>query len=195
MLLPIFLMLCVPLLLSPVWTHEIFQAVFKWEHAQIAADNGAIALGRADRKLFNYLRATNRVMKAMEVIHHAAHLCGAPCLAKDRLLETEIRLFHHTVGKTAAALWRTNAALAAYEVSRRGEALTRFSRKPHPPWASQTCPFCGLSTYWEIEPHALPVSAVLRVRHPAGLYAGVRMTGETLRSGPEWDYELTLEWE
>ena len=69
------LIFSIPFALSPLWTHQLFQSAFEWEREQIAVDNAGIKLGQLDRDLFNWLVKANRMLRAMELVHHPLHPC------------------------------------------------------------------------------------------------------------------------
>lgn len=188
------LAILIPLSLAPAMTWKIFCDVARQERSQIAVDNAAIVLGRADRDLFMDLSASNRILKQLDRIHHPLHVCaraaspGAMCVGHDLAIEREIMLMHQTIGKTAEARWRSNLRVALMELEKLKIPLVSVSRKTFPVHPKR-CPVCGLNSAWEINVEQRPFVTHFSAGSPACL-AVVRLEGICLTDNSRWNYRL-----
>lgn len=193
-----FLIILSVILAAPWESRRIFYEAFRAERRQIAVDNAAIVIGRRDRELFRFLSASNRLLRGMEVAHHALHACArtpqgaAVCMDKDVAIELQIELVLRTTYETASVWWKS-AAIAAESSARRLDEEVSLIRPASPPLRKYVCPICGRAVQWEVESGNRAIQTIVRDRFDGRFAARVRPYGISLRDGATWDYLLEEE--
>lgn len=143
----------------PLWNFEIYRKAWLWEANQIAADNAAIRWGKSDRQVLRYLEASNRLIRALELVHHPLHLCArvpvtaAECAPEDEAAEFELRALHRAAGEAARALWTRGTLSGLAAIPRDRVAIRSYSRSEVPPIGEKRCRLCGGAYYWEVDSH------------------------------------------
>ena len=158
----------VPLLGSLVATHAIFLAAESWPSRQIAVDNEAIELGRADARALQAVEEGNRALEAQDALHHALHACGPKCKPLDLAAEAKLLIQHRAIAARAAASWKLTPA--------------GWNRPPAPPLSPRVCPVCGLPMGWRITPLAYGTKVSDRPRIEVGV--------KVRKLGAQWRYRL-----
>jgi len=182
------------LVIAPWQSRGIFCDIFRVERKQIAVDNAAITLGRRDREIFRFLSASNRILRRIEVVHHALHFCArtptglAKCLAKDILVERQMEAFLQGIYGTASAMWLA-ARLDAISTAAELYETVVISRPITLPVKALRCPICQRPNRWEWR---LDDSITAEVRDVGGDVTPVRirMSGASIASGDGWNYVL-----
>jgi len=178
------------LLSVPLWNFEIYRKAWQWEARQIAADNAVIRWGKADRQMARYLESSNKMVRALELIHHPLHLCAKvpatmpECLPKDEGIELELKQMHEAAGRAARWLWRRGTAEGREAVL--NEKILRLVRSDEPPIQEEACHVCGGHYFWRIDTSHPGMMSSLSLRTPQRLRAAV----ELVRDRGEWNYQV-----
>lgn len=91
-----------------------FRDAILWRENQIHLDNNAIDMGQRDRAIFRKIHKVNERLKVLDLQHHVIHACAripataSGCIAKDRVLEFQIRTLLLAAEKQAYIEWALN---------------------------------------------------------------------------------------
>ena len=146
-----------PLMITPIMTHELFGHVYDFEKTIIGMDNGAIVLGRADRKTFNFLEKTNLLLESLERFHHPIHavvlggLASPSTVAQDKAIELFIERVVTGSMAIAQTMWKKSEFGFFNEVRRHTSLVELSQRSPTLPVRRKRCVFCGLIYAFEIK--------------------------------------------
>ena len=186
--------LLLPLLGAPLLTARAYRAAEDWQRGQIALDNGAITVGRADRETLKAVEAANQLLRALELVHHGLHACArvpqtaAVCRPKDLAMEAKIVATHTLAGQAAQVSWSAALPRALAEMGRLKVMPKNIRRGARAPIESHRCPLCRLSNRWDVLDGDRLVTA-FALSKPRPLFSGVR----AVREGKSWQYELLAE--
>jgi len=151
--------LLVPTLGALAYSAAVYRDLHRIEGAQIAVDNAAIALGRADRALARRVERANALLSKWELSHHPAHVCARvpseaqpECKAIDLAIETRMRVLVAAVSADLAASWRAHLARARVELGRGGFAGLVVGRPEAAPFTTRICPVCREIVRWSAPP-------------------------------------------
>ncbi len=187
-----------PLMLSPLMTHQVFQTLYDREAEQIAADNAAISVGRQTRTIFNLVSNFNRWLKSIEVAHHTAHVCAripAPsalqCQAADKTLEAMIRTALPQMDNVLRFLWMRISPTLRLQSLKLGKYICRLTVPVSAPFARMRCNICGLKTHWSMKPEtALRFKIVMCSKFPQPSQSEIELLGTRTLNKSDWNYEL-----
>lgn len=185
--------IALPLLIGPFWTHRAFSEAETMERWQVALDNAAIVSGRAERELLSRLSKGGRELRRLELLHHPWHACAlvpatqAKCIPVDQALEARIREVHAREWWLALGRWIAAAARARGEMARFGEKLCRSSRPGRLPVIPVLCPTCGMASGFAV------AEGEVRYRYES-CHDGVSSVEVSVKGGAlvgeRWEYRL-----
>ena len=139
-----------PLFLAPLLTHEMFTRLEARQRQRIALDNAAIALGRAEREIWQNLVREEVSLRRQEILHHSVHekaFSSPHAFALDQSLETALRAKYQLASWRARVAWAAALGKAHAELERLG-VPARIDRDPQFPFVEQRCLRCGLAVAW-----------------------------------------------
>ena len=145
-----------PLMMAPIMTHELFGHVYDFEKTIIGMDNGAIILGRADRKTFNFLEKTNLLLSSLEKFHHPIHavvvggLASPSTVAQDKAIELMIERVVTGSLAMAQTMWKKSEFEFFSEVRRHTSLVEVSQRSPSLPVKKKRCVLCSQIYSFEI---------------------------------------------
>jgi hypothetical protein len=197
MSLPVLIAALIPLFLSPFWTDHLFRRLHRREQVHIAVDNAGIRLGKNDRDLFNHLKASNKLMLAMDLVHDGLHaaarvpLAGATAVAEDLAMETTMAIMHQTAFAVAQAEWLAGSGKVLGALAQQETALLRLDRNLSVPIKGHRCKFCYQEVAWEVSQSEVSSTIEGMAESPRPVVK-VSLAGKSLLRGEKWDYRLSL---
>lgn len=138
-------------------THSLFNTFYEIEKSIISMDNGAIVLGRNDRKLFDFLENTNTFLNGLEKVHHPLHAmvtaggANPAIVAQDKAIEL---ILHQTLQGAvflANSIWSKGKLEAWSEIIKLAQNVLVESRSPVVPIVKNRCPICWLDNHITIK--------------------------------------------
>jgi len=147
----------IPVLGGMVAIGKVAADLYERESVEIAQDNYAILIGRADRKLLNWMEAQNLDLKRLHSRHHPLHLCAqnpepktsAACKVLDRAVELQMRKVYLELKLKASVDWIRNKNSAKHEMQRWGFKI-KDNRPLLPPFKTFGCGQCAFPLKHEL---------------------------------------------
>ena len=195
----ILIALSTPLLLSPFYTHLLFQDLYEREREQIAIDNSAIELGKGEKKFFNMVASFNQWLLALEKVHHPIHLCAktpspaaAACKVFDHSLEVSLKVILSQMTAVLKTSWQALIPLTKQKALLLQKQVCRIDHSTLFPIEQKKCPICERYTAWQLNSSFSPYH-LLEICSPWPHRARVSMEikGTSTLTTKDWDYELT----
>jgi len=180
----------IPLILSPLWNHQMYQLEFEYQKRRIWLDNSAIRLGVNDRDLFNQLERLKKRQEKLHVSFHQALACTltpqtAPaCIQLVKELKILLMGMIKNIELTSQFHWKKNREGALDLFNGKGYEVV-ISRSRKVPLEKKRCHICQEDFILNLSPQE-KATELTTIIHP------ILKSTVTLEKVPEgsWNYRL-----
>ena len=141
----------------PLWTHSLYEDIFRTEKTMIGMDNGAIILGRGDRATLNFIEKANKFISGLEKIHHPLHallisgVATPNVVSQDQMIESLIRTTLESTLLTSQSMWLKTSLEVARYLADFTKNVAMEQRSSLVPVDKRSCSICFLTHRLEVD--------------------------------------------